>query len=74
MITKFETTLFFGMTVSALALAAVIGLQEFAAGPSVQQAIAAPIIKLEAVEIVAERLPATATAGYRAPEQVALVR
>ncbi len=67
-----ETTLFFGTTVSALALAAVIGLQEFSASPAVQEAIAAPIIQLEAVEIVAERLPATAQS--QAPEQVALVR
>lgn len=74
MIKKFETTLFFAATVSALALAAVIGLQEFSAGQTLQQAIDAPIVKLEAVEIVAERLPATVATRRQAPEQVALVR
>ncbi len=72
MIKKFETTLFFATTVGALALAAVVGLQEFSAGPTVQQAVAMPIIQLEKVEIVGERI--APTARHRAPEQVALVR
>lgn len=71
MIKKFETTLFFATTVAALALTAVVGIQEFSAGPAVQQAVAMPIIKLEPVEIVGER-PAP-TARQKAPEQVALV-
>ena len=37
MIKQFETALFFAATVSALALAAVVGMQEFSAGPAVQQ-------------------------------------
>jgi hypothetical protein len=65
MIKQFETALFFAATVSALALAAVVGMQEFSAGPAVQQAVATPTIQMEKVEIVGKR---------RAPEQVALVR
>jgi hypothetical protein len=65
MIKQFETALFFAATVSALALAAVVGMQEFSAGPVVQQAVAMPTIQMEKVEIVGKR---------RAPEQVALVR
>lgn len=72
MIKKFETTLFFATTVSALALAAVVGVQEFSAGPAVQQAVAMPLIKLETVEIVGQRF--VPTAKHQAPEQVALVR
>ncbi len=53
---KLETTLFFATTVSALALAAVVGIQEFTAGPTVQQAVAMPIIKMETVEIVGQRV------------------
>lgn len=64
---KIETTLFFGATVSALTLVAIIGLQEFSVGSAVQQAVALPIVKLEAVEIVGKR-------PVQAPEQVALVR
>ena len=71
MIKSFETTLFFAATVSALALAAVVGIQEFSAGPAVQQAVAMPMIQMERIEIVGERV---ATAKHRAPEQVALVR
>lgn len=69
MITKLETTLFFGMTVSALTLAAVIGLQEFRAAQPVQQALTAPLVKLEAVEIIAPRTPvaAMATVNAQAP-------
>ena len=65
MIKQFETALFFAATVSALALAAVVGMQEFSAGPAVQQAVAMPTIQMEKIEIVGQR---------RAPEQVALVR
>ena len=69
MIKPFETTLFFAATVSALALAAVIGVQEFSASPSVAQAVTMPTLKLETVQIVGQRV-----AKYLAPEQVALVR
>lgn len=69
---KIETTAFFAMTVAALTLTAVVGIQEFSVGRSVQQAVAMPLIKFETVEIIGER-PA-ATAKQRAPEQVALVR
>lgn len=72
MIKKFETTLFFATTVAALALTAVVGIQEFSAAPAVQQAVSMPLIKLEPVEIVGVR-PAP-TARRLAPEQVALVR
>lgn len=73
MTTRFETTLFFATTVSALALAAVVGLQEFQALPPVQQAVTVPVIKLETVEIVAKRLPpaAVATAGRQGSGAVA---
>jgi hypothetical protein len=66
MIKRLETALFFAATVSALALAAVVGIQEFSAGPTVQQAVAMPLIKLETVEIVGERVPRmqTADAGH----------
>jgi hypothetical protein len=40
-------------------------MQEFSAGPAVQQAVAMPTIQMEKVEIVGKR---------KAPEQVALVR
>ena len=52
---KLETALFFATTVCALALAAVVGIQEFSAGPTVQQAVM-PIIKMETVEIVGQRV------------------
>ena len=69
MIKQLETTLFFAATVSALALASVIGVQELSASPDVQQAVTMPTFKLEAVEIVGQRTP-----RHLAPEQVALVR
>lgn len=72
MIKQFETTLFFAATVAALALAAVLGVQEFSASQTVQQAVAMPLIQLETVEIIGDR--AALTAKHRAPEQVALVR
>jgi hypothetical protein len=72
MITKFETALFFATTASALALAAVVGIQELRVGPAVQQAIAMPTIQLERIEIVGQRAAPMAT--QKAPEQVALVR
>jgi hypothetical protein len=53
---KLETALFFATTVCALALAAVVGIQEFSAGPTVQQAVAMPMIKMETVEIVGQRV------------------
>lgn len=56
MIARLETALFFAATVTALALAAVLGIQEFTVGPIVQQAVATPIVKLEAVQIVGERV------------------
>ena len=69
---KFETTLFFAATASALALAAVVGIQELSAGPAVQQAVTMPTIEMERIVVVGER---TAPAVKRtAPEQVALVR
>ncbi|MEP6609761.1 MAG: hypothetical protein ABJA83_13945 [Burkholderiaceae bacterium] len=72
MIKQFETTLFFATTVGALALAAVLGVQEFSAGPSVQQAVAMPMVQLEAVQIIGHR--GAQTAVQQAPEQIALVR
>lgn len=69
MMKSFETTLFFATTVAALSLAAVVGVQEFRATSDVQQAVAMPLIQLEAVEIVAERQVIA-----QAPEQVSLVR
>lgn len=72
MIKKLETTLFFATTVAALALTAVVGIQEFSAAPAVQQAVAMPIIRLEPVVIVGTR--PTPSARQQAPEQVALVR
>ena len=72
MIKKFETTLFFAATVSSLALAAVVGVQEVAAGPAVQQAVEMPMIQMERIVIIGERV--APTAGRMAPEQVALVR
>ncbi|MDQ3187994.1 MAG: hypothetical protein M3Q28_03705 [Pseudomonadota bacterium] len=72
MITKLETTLFFAMTVSALTLAAVVGIQEFSAAPAVQHAVSMPLIKFDPVEIVGVRH--APTARTLAPEQVALVR
>ena len=53
---KLETVLFFASTVCALALAAVVGIQEFSVGPTVQQAVAMPMIKMEMVEIVGQRV------------------
>jgi hypothetical protein len=53
---KLETALFFVTTVCALALAAVVGIQEVSAGPTVQQAVAMPMIKMETVEIVGQRV------------------
>ena len=72
MIKKFETTLFFAATVSALALAAVVGIQEMSAGPAVQEAVTMPTIQMERIVIVGERV--APTARRTAPEQVALVR
>jgi hypothetical protein len=72
MIKKFESTLFFAATVSALALAAVVGIQEMSAGPAVQEAVTMPTIQMERIVIVGER--AAPTARRTAPEQVALVR
>ena len=72
MIKKFETALFFAATASALALAAVVGVQEIAAGPAVQQAVTMPTIQMERVVIIGERV--APTARHMAPEQVALVR
>ena len=66
MIKRLETALFFAVTVSALALAAVVGIQEFSAGPTVQQAVAMPLIKLETVEIVGERVASHADRRRRA--------
>ena len=53
---KLETVLFFASTVCALALAAVVGIQELKVGPTVQQAVAMPMIKMEMVEIVGQRV------------------
>lgn len=72
MIKKFETTLFFAATLSALSLAAAVSVQELSAGPAVQQAVTMPTIELERVVIVGERV--APTARRTAPEQVALVR
>jgi hypothetical protein len=73
MTSKLESTLFFAVTVSALSLAATIGVQELTAGRAVQDAVAAPVIKLEAVQITAQRRPAAAVVIAQAPEQVALI-
>ena len=72
MIKKFETTLFFAATVSALALAAVVGIQELSAGPAGQQAVTMPMVEMERIVIVGERV--APAARRTAPEQVALVR
>lgn len=72
MIKHFETTLFFATTVAALALAAVLGVQEFSVAHAVQQAVTTPIIQLETIEVVGNRAALIAT--LQAPEQVALVR
>ena len=53
---KLETALFFVTTVCALTLAAVVGIEEFSAGQTVQQAVAMPIIRMETVEIVGQRV------------------
>ena len=66
MVTRLETALFFAATVSALALAAVVGIQEFSVGPTVQRAVAAPVVKLEAVQIVGERVASRADRRRRA--------
>ncbi len=71
---KIESTWFFAATVSALTLAATIGLQELGAGRSAQEATVAPVIKLEAVQITAQRQPAKVAVIAQAPEQVALIR
>lgn len=46
-----ETTFFCAATLSALALAAVIAVQEFALEPAPGTIAAAPIIKLETAEV-----------------------
>ena len=74
MTSKLESTLFFAATVSALTLAATIGVQELGAGETAQQAVAAPVIKLEAVQITAQRQPAKVAVIAQAPEQAALIR
>jgi hypothetical protein len=66
MTARLETMLFFAASVTALALAAVVGIQEFTVGPSVQQAVAAPIVKLETVQIVGERVASRADRRRRA--------
>ena len=72
MINEFETSLFFATTVSALSLAAVVSVQSFSADQAVQQAVAMPMIQMEQVEIVGQRV--APVAARMAPEQVALVR
>jgi hypothetical protein len=64
--TKLETALFVVTTVCALALAAVVGIQEFSAGPTVQQAVAMPMIQMETVEIVGQRVASHADRRRRA--------
>lgn len=72
MIKKLESTMFFVSTLAALSLVAVVGVQEFSASPAVQQAVSMPMIQMERVEVVGERV--VPTAKRTAPEQVALVR
>lgn len=46
-----ETTFFCAATISALALAAVIAVQEFALEPAPETTAAAPSVKLETAEV-----------------------
>jgi hypothetical protein len=66
MVKQAETTFFCAATLSALALAAVIAVQEFAVEPAADTFAAAPIVKLETAEIAGP--PAAAR------EQLALAR
>ena len=61
-----ETTFFCAATIGALALAAVIALQEFALEPVAESIAAAPIVILERAEVVGARSAAR--------EQLALAR
>ena len=61
-----ETMFFCAATISALALAAVIAVQEFAVEPAAETIAAAPIVKLETAEVVGRRITAR--------EQLALAR
>jgi hypothetical protein len=66
MLKQAETTFFCAATISALALAAVIAVQEFAVEPAAETIAAAPIVKLETAEVVGRRITAR--------EQLALAR
>jgi hypothetical protein len=51
-----ETTFFSAATIGALALAAVIAVQEIALEPTIVEAVAAsPVVRLETAEIVGDR-------------------
>jgi hypothetical protein len=52
MVKQAETTFFCAATISALALAAVIAVQEFAVEPAADALAAAPTLKMETAEIV----------------------
>jgi hypothetical protein len=58
MVKQAETTFFCAATISALALAAVIAVQEFAVEPAADTFAAAPILRLETAEIVGLRTAA----------------
>ena len=58
MLKQAETTFFCAATISALALAAVIAVQEFAVEPAAETIAAAPIVKLETAEVVGRRITA----------------
>lgn len=55
MMKQAETTFFCAATVSALALAAVIAIQEFALEPTADTIAAAPIVRLETAQVIGNR-------------------
>lgn len=60
MLKQAESTFFCAATVGALALAAVIALQEFAVEPAAESVAIAPVAKLQAAEIAGRRAEANA--------------
>jgi hypothetical protein len=58
MLKQAESTFFCAATVGALALAAVIALQEFAVEPVAESVATAPVVRLQTAEVVGQR-PAT---------------
>lgn len=58
MLKQVESTFFGAVTVSALALAAVIAVQEFAIEPAADSVAAAPVVRLQTAVITGQRPPA----------------